>query len=123
MIHQNKGHILLKDRRYDEALDAFGYATLLAPSFPSPWWVMALLLGSHFDRQQAALFAVSQYIHLHPGPPAWFVKGCILSKLGRSSEARFWLQHAWGYEGVLPLPGSPDGKRRSALDFLGPEAL
>jgi tetratricopeptide (TPR) repeat protein len=122
LIHHDRGRILRKAHRYDEALDAFEHSTWLDPTFPSPWWAMVVLLGGHFDRQLEALFAVDHLLKLYPGHVHYlFVRGCILAKLGRSQEARSLLRHARGHEDVLPLPGDPAGRRRSVLDFLGPE--
>jgi len=123
-IHHNKGNILIRARQYNAALDAFGYAIWLDPELPNPWWAMVVLLGGHFDRQAEALFAVNHLLAMDPGNvPDLLVRGCILAKLGRYQEARFWIRYAQGHENVLSLPAGPDGKRRSALDFLGPEDI
>lgn len=123
IVHHNKGYICVRARQYDEALDAFGHATWLAPSFLPAWWPMVLLLGGHFDRREETLAAVNHCLQLVPGDPLFcFARGCILAKMGRSQEARFWLRRAQGHEDVLPLPGISGGQRRSALDFLRTDA-
>lgn len=123
IIHHNKGLFHARERQYDEALEAFSEATRLRPRFASSWWPIVVLLSGQFNRQEYALFAVDHLIRLRPmDAKAWFAKGCILAKLGRSEEAEFWVRCARSQEDRYQLTESLDGKRYSAFDFMVPES-
>jgi tetratricopeptide (TPR) repeat protein len=123
-IHHNKATILLRNRRHGEALLSYLNASSSDPSFPVSFWPAILLLGGHFDRPLEALEMVNRLIAIEPdplapNPLALFVRGCLLAKLGRTLEARFWIRQARERGGALPLAADPSGTRRPAIDFLG----
>lgn len=123
LIHHNKGIFHVRMRQYEEALASFEEATRLHPNLAPSWRCIVFLLGGPLDQQEAALYAVDGLIRLRPmDAQAWFAKGCILSKLGRSEEAQFWLRCARSQESQYLLPASPGGRRQSVFHFLGPKA-
>lgn len=120
LMHHNRGIVLAQAQRYEEALEAFMMALSLDPNFLNSWWPAVLLLDGHFGRPAEALVAVNHLISFRPEALYLFARGCLLAKLGRPHEARFWIRHARKLGGALLLPGNPSGRQSSAVHLLGP---
>ena len=103
--YRQSGDQVKARQSYDESLR-------LNPAQSNAWLGLGILVDQQGNPQQAALnFARSA--ELQPSPPAFFLLGRTLAKLGRKAEARSALQNA-----LTLQPDFTDAQK--ALDNLGP---
>ncbi|MDD1753596.1 MAG: tetratricopeptide repeat protein [Methanotrichaceae archaeon] len=94
----NKGVGFYNSGNYDQAFQAFDYATRLDPQFADAWYIRGLVLsvqGKYDEAIQAYDKAIELYLHdiLYPHyatryiDEIWYNKGIALKALGRKTES------------------------------------
>lgn len=82
-----RGEALLRDERYEEALETFDQALVLSPDDPDIWYKRGDVLDQLY-RVEEALVAYDRALALNPKDESvWFSKGLDLDYLERYDEA------------------------------------
>jgi Uma2 family endonuclease/Flp pilus assembly protein TadD len=83
----NRGNLLFKLGRYEEAIDSYDKPLAIKPDFYEAWYNRSIALWT-LERYEEAIASYDKALEIEPDDYwAWFNRGSVLLKLGRYEEA------------------------------------